>query len=74
MSNLSLEKEDQIAGEFCQECSLRFARNSKMRSWQVDFLFVVERYDFSGIFVDSVFCQLPCYIVFYGYLHEYLLD
>ena len=37
-----LEKEEKTDGDICQECSLGFARNSRLESWPVD-IFCLKR-------------------------------
>ena len=40
---LKLEKAELIDGSICQECSLRYARNSRLESWPVDIFVLSEK-------------------------------
>ena len=43
---LTLERVELIDGDICQECSLGFARNSRLESWPVDIFSLLRKHDF----------------------------
>ena len=43
---LMLEKEEKTDGDICQECSLGYARNSRLESWPVDIFVLLRKHDF----------------------------